>query len=279
MEGEGMGRMWAAHGDEVRGRGGGLQGTGLCLFRKMSSIHHKPLWMLPFAGHCSPSITPLLFSEGKGPGFHHWNLCIFLAITFFNYWLKVNTQPLFTQAKHRLFRRREKKKPNQLARFQAPSLSICKRGLIWVSKHKAKVPITHRGTFLRSNRLVITHLRLLELCNTERPVMGNEWHDSKWERRKPSMPSSIPQLGGQHWMNHHRVQAFPGSMCYCETFCWAGCGESVWVHALTARQCWIDWSSEVKTEPLEIISERKLSAVPGQNAWGQQRANSRDDLT
>lgn len=80
----------------------------------------------------------------------------------------------FYPSKAQALQKERKKKPNQLARFQAPSLSICKRGLIWVSKHKAKVPITHRGTFLRSNRLVITHLRLLELCNTERPVMGNE---------------------------------------------------------------------------------------------------------
>lgn len=193
--------------------------------------------MLPFAGHCCPSIMPLLFSEDKGPGFYHWNLCIFLTIVFYNYWLKVNTQALFTQQS--TDSSEGKKQTSQLARFQAPSLSICKLGLIWVSKHKAKVLVTHRGTFLRSNRLAITHLKLLELCNTERPVMGKEWHDSKWERRKPSKPSSIPQVDGQHWMNHHRAQAFPGSMCYCETFCWAGSGESVWVHALTARQCWM----------------------------------------
>lgn len=32
------------------------------------------------------------------------------------------------------------------------------------------------------------------------------------------MPSSIPQVGGQHWVNHHGAPAFPGSVCYCETF-------------------------------------------------------------
>lgn len=32
----------------------------------------------------------------------------------------------------------------ELARFQAPSLPIGMPGLIWVSKHKAKVPITRR---------------------------------------------------------------------------------------------------------------------------------------
>lgn len=75
--------------------GGGSLGDW-SVFRKMSSIHHKPLWTLPFVGHWCPSIMPLLFSEGKGPVFQHWNLCIFLAITFFNYWLKVSIQALFT---------------------------------------------------------------------------------------------------------------------------------------------------------------------------------------
>lgn len=86
---------------------GGCRGLVCVCSGRWSTVHHKPPWTLPFVGHCCPSIMLLSFSEGKGPGFHQWNLCSFLAITFFNYWLKVSTQALFPQAKHRFFRRKK----------------------------------------------------------------------------------------------------------------------------------------------------------------------------
>lgn len=148
---------------------GGLQGTGLCLFRKME---HRPSQASLNAALCGallpqhyasfvfrrertrvPPVKSLQFSCNH----------IFQLLTKSQY-----SSP-FSPSKAQIL---QKEKKPQLARFQAPSLSICKLGLIWVSRHNAEVPITHRGTFLRSNRLAITHLKLLELRNTERPCDG-----------------------------------------------------------------------------------------------------------
>lgn len=150
---------------------GGLQGTGLCLFRKISSVHDKPLWTLPFVGHCCPSIMPVLFRKERTrvlslKSLHFYRNHTFRLLTKSQYSI-----PFYPSKAQNL---QKDIKNNQLARFQASSLSICKLGLIWVSKHKAKFPITYTGTFLRSKRLVATHLKPLELYNTERPC------DGKW---------------------------------------------------------------------------------------------------
>lgn len=121
------------------------------------------------------SLKPLPFSSK----------CIFqLPITF------SSARALFPQAKHTLFRRGEK----ELARFQAPSLPICKPGLIWVSKRNVEVPrhITeaHSSDQTGSRLHISNHSNRVILKGS---VMGNVWHDSNWERKKLSMHGSIPQ--------------------------------------------------------------------------------------
>lgn len=161
-----------------------------------SAVSIIGLSVLPSTEHCCPSVIPVLFSEGSRLGFNHSNLCSFLAHFSVTDWKPV-LEPFSPK--------QSTSSGENLERFQAPSLPVFKAGLFWVSESKAKVAIIHS----HSPQIKWAHDYTSQTCVILKgSVMGNKWHDSKWERRKPSMHGSIPQVGGHHCMNHQRVQHF-----------------------------------------------------------------------
>lgn len=170
------------------------------------------------------SLKPLQFSSN----------CIFqLPITF------SSARALFPQAKHTLFRKGKK----ELARFQAPSLPICKPGLIWVSKCNAEVPghITeaHSSDQTGSRLHISNHSNCVILKGS---VMGNVWHDSNWERKKLSMHGSIPQQAGRTLWTIKEYMHFLAARIVVRPF-----AKQALVSQHAAMQCWVHWFSEVKT--------------------------------
>lgn len=155
VEGKVMGRMWTAHRDEA-------PSPSLCwAVTNYMSGQFAGDWFVFVQRdkHCLPQAPVLLFHlnavfyRALLPGRYSWFLfrgeqnrilslrsLQFSSNRIFQLLIESQYSSPFPPGKPQTLQRVKK----EFARFQAPSLPIGMPGLIWVSKHKAKVPITRR---------------------------------------------------------------------------------------------------------------------------------------
>lgn len=181
---------------------------------------------------------------------HFSSNCIFQLLTTFSAKLF-----FFHQASVHSSEGRKK----ELARFQAPSLPICKPGLIWVSKPTTKVPMHITQAHSSDQTGLWLHISSHSNCVIlKSSVMGNVWHDSNWEWK--NSPCSVPSHN--RWAGLYepsKRNAFPGSLYHLRPFA---------KQALVSQHAFmhLQWGSAGCIDFLKLKLHGLNSQVAGQTA-------------